>query len=700
MIFSAPLFLIGLAAIAIPIAVHLFNFRRYKKVYFSNVDTIEQIQTESRRQSTLRQLLIMVARILAIIFLVLAFAQPIIPNRNQMIAPGGSLVSVYVDNSFSMEAADADGSLLDKAKQKAAEIVNAYQPTDRFQLLTNDMEGRQFHWLSREEFLAELDAVEASSVTPTLSALALRQYDFLHSANSANRFAYYLSDFQKAVADFEQMVDDSTINAIMVPIGAMEQDNIYIDTIIPGAPVYYVGNSFSAEVTLRNDGDANMEKVPLSLYVDGQQKAVASVDLPAHSSATTTMHFTIDHSGLLDCRIETTDYPVTFDDSYYFSLNIRDRINLLIVEGGDINDNLRRLFADDSAMHCTTMSYRQLDIGRFAGQDVIIIDELPTISTGLAQTLQNFVEEGGTVVLVPAAKIEEQAYNSFLTAMGAPRMAGFSTARVSANRCNLTHPLYLNVFDMPTATQQDDMEMPTVSGHYRTAADGGTLRTSLITLVGGDDLLTHIPRGEGNLYLFTAPLRDAYTDFVHQALFVPTLYNMALYSLRPAPFATTLDHSGPVALTQRYDVDAGAVRLAGPSDFEEIPDLRQSGAISLLVPHGSIRHAGNYRLTLDGKAVEALSFNYSRRESQTHCMDAADIADAIKDYNLHHSSVVRQVDKPLDSYLREQMEGRSLWRWCIVGCLLMLALEVLLMKLDWGAGKKSGSAATQQETIQ
>ncbi len=684
MILTAPLFLIGLAAVAIPIAVHLFNFRRYKKVYFSNVDAIDQLQTESRRQSTLRQLLIMAARILAIVFLVLAFAQPTIPNRNNVATAGGSSVSIYVDNSFSMESADADGSLLDKAKQKAAEIVAAYQPTDRFQLLTNDMEGRQFHWLSREEFVAELEAVQPSPVTPTLSTLAARQRDFLGNTTTTNRHAYYISDFQQSVADIEQLRDDSTINAVMVPIGAVEQNNIYIDTVALGAPVYYVGNSVSADVTLRNDGDESLEKVPLTLYVDGQQKAVAAVDLPAHGNATTTMHFTLDHGGLLDCRVETTDYPITFDDRYFFSLNIRDRVNLLIVEGAGDNANLRRLFADDSAVRFSTM--HQIDVSRIADQNVVLLDELPTLTTGLAQTLHTFVEEGGTLVLVPGEKVNEEAYNQALTLFGAPRLAGYSSGRISANRIDLAHSLYRNVFDGPQ--QHDDMEMPTISGHYRTTADAQTLRTSIITLAGGDDYLSHTPCGTGHLYLFSAPLRDSHSDFVRQALFVPTLYNMALYSLRPAPFATMLNNSGPVALTQRYDVDAGKVRLCGPANYEEIPDLRQNGAVSMLVPHGTLREAGNYHLTRDGTAVEALSFNYSRRESQTSCLDAGDLESIIKDYNLHHYSVIHQVDKPLDSYLREQMEGRSLWRWCVVACLLMLAAEVLLMKMDWGKNKQ------------
>ena len=98
-----PLFLIGLAAVGIPIAIHLLQLRRYRKVYFSNVEMLEELESENRRQRNLRQLLILAARILAIVFLVLAFCQPVIPDKDTQMTSGGTAVSVYIDNSYSME---------------------------------------------------------------------------------------------------------------------------------------------------------------------------------------------------------------------------------------------------------------------------------------------------------------------------------------------------------------------------------------------------------------------------------------------------------------------------------------------------------------------------------------------------------------------------------------------------------------------
>src|ERR1700749_154283 len=102
--FLHPGYLYALSAIAVPIIVHLFNFRRYKTVYFSNVKFLREVKEETTSRSRLKHLLVLAARLLALTFLVLAFAQPFIPNKRNTGAGGRRLISFYIDNSFSMNA--------------------------------------------------------------------------------------------------------------------------------------------------------------------------------------------------------------------------------------------------------------------------------------------------------------------------------------------------------------------------------------------------------------------------------------------------------------------------------------------------------------------------------------------------------------------------------------------------------------------
>lgn len=680
MTFTAPLFLIGLVAIAIPIAVHLFNFRRYKKVYFSNVEKLEQIQTETRRQSTLRQLLILLCRILAITFLVLAFAQPTIFDKTNTLKPGANDVSIYIDNSFSMENSNGSTTLLELAKTKAREIIAAYGQTDRFHLITNDLEGRHFHWVTKDEVMLLIDDLQTSSASPTLSAIARHQFDFLRSGQNTNKQAYILSDFQASVSDFELFPTDSTISATLIPLESTSQSNIYIDSLAFNAPVFYKGFSVTAELWLRNDGDEDLTKIPVSLYTNNRQRAITTVDIPAHSSATATMHFTADEGGIIDGYVETTDYPITFDDRYYFTLNIRDRIKMLTVEGNEQNKYIARLFNDDSSVAYRTALIRQMNYSDLENNDIIILDELPSLSTGMVHSLHSFVDDGGTLVIIPANEIDENSYNEALRTFSAPQFSGINKARLTAATIDFNNSLYLNVFNSKNNTS--DLEMPSVSSYHRLSASANTLRESIITLANGDDYLSVTPCGSGRIYLFAAPLRDANTDFVKQALFVPTLYNMALYSIRPTPPSSTLGSTLPIPLTENYAIGEGSTRLVSPQlQFEEIPDIRRNGNTSTLIPHGTLRNAGNYHLTQDGQSKEGLSFNYSRRESQMDFLGRDALTKALKDYNLSKYAIVRNVDKPLDNYLKEQMQGRRLWHWCIILALLMLALEVALLRI-------------------
>src|SRR6187551_1622500 len=105
MLFTYPAFLFALSALSIPVIIHLFNFRRFKKIYFTNVRFLQEIKQDTRSRSRLKHLLILIARLLALAFLVFAFAQPFIPvSKSSNIATGTKHVSIYVDNSYSMDA--------------------------------------------------------------------------------------------------------------------------------------------------------------------------------------------------------------------------------------------------------------------------------------------------------------------------------------------------------------------------------------------------------------------------------------------------------------------------------------------------------------------------------------------------------------------------------------------------------------------
>ena len=134
--YQNPQLLLALFAIAIPIIIHLLNLRKYKTVRFSSIRFLKEIKQAKRSSSRLKNLLILLSRILAITFLVLAFAKPYIPTKQEQTDIAKNLF-FYIDNSFSMDNVSEKGRLLDLAKENALGILNAAN-ANKFWILTNN----------------------------------------------------------------------------------------------------------------------------------------------------------------------------------------------------------------------------------------------------------------------------------------------------------------------------------------------------------------------------------------------------------------------------------------------------------------------------------------------------------------------------------------------------------------------------------
>ena len=139
--YQNPQLLYALFAIAIPILIHLFNLRKYKPIYFSSIRFLKDIKEENKKRSQLKSIAILLSRILAISFLVIAFAKPYVPSEKMKINED---IFLYIDNSQSMNIDFGDGNLLNIAKNKAIEITEAYGTGFNYYLIENDFLGKLF----------------------------------------------------------------------------------------------------------------------------------------------------------------------------------------------------------------------------------------------------------------------------------------------------------------------------------------------------------------------------------------------------------------------------------------------------------------------------------------------------------------------------------------------------------------------------
>lgn len=137
--FLHPVFLYGLLLLVIPVLLHLFSLKRYKKVYFSNFNFLEALQKQKKNSSRLKNLVLLFLRLLALSCIVIAFATPYLnPEGKALPATTTPRIFIYADNSFSMTNTGSQGSLFEEAKKHLFDIVDTYPAGSRFSLFTND----------------------------------------------------------------------------------------------------------------------------------------------------------------------------------------------------------------------------------------------------------------------------------------------------------------------------------------------------------------------------------------------------------------------------------------------------------------------------------------------------------------------------------------------------------------------------------
>ena len=329
--FLYPAFLFALFTIAIPIIIHLFSFRRYKTIYFSNVGFLKNIKKESQKKSKLKQLLILLARILTLIFLVLAFSQPYIPVDKNIKKQANNTVAVYVDNSFSMDALSEKGQLLEIARNKALEICLAHPAGTKFKLFTNDLEPKHQHLFNKEQFIQQVSKIHPSPAVIPLSLIYNRfaiQNQEIEENSGKN--LYLISDFQRNITDVENFSDE-TIFGYFLPLVPNHVNNLYIDSCWVEIPAHRLNQEETIFVTIKNNSNEDYQNLPLKLYLNDSLKSITNFSVSAQNEITTFMKYTNNSDGSQLGEIEITDYPFTHDNTWYISYFVEPRLMALAI---------------------------------------------------------------------------------------------------------------------------------------------------------------------------------------------------------------------------------------------------------------------------------------------------------------------------------------------------------------------------------
>lgn len=201
--------------------------------------------------------------------------------------------------------------------------------------------------LTKDEFIDEVDRVKISPVSKTLSQIIARQLDAFNLQASEEKELFVISDFQKSAADIDQIKVDSVAHLNFIELPVQNSSNAYIDSCWIESPVVQLNKTVELVVRVNNSGEDDLENVPVTLKINGTQRAVASCAIATNGSSLVKMSFTISQPGWQKMKVSITDQPIVFDDDYFLSFDVKENLSVMALDGNNPGPYLTALYAND-----------------------------------------------------------------------------------------------------------------------------------------------------------------------------------------------------------------------------------------------------------------------------------------------------------------------------------------------------------------
>jgi hypothetical protein len=693
--FLYPSFLFGLAAIAIPVAIHLFNFRRTRKVYFTNVAFLKNVNTTTSSFRRLKHVLILAARIFFITFLVLAFAQPFIPSNNRQSISNNGLTSIYLDNSLSMQNESGNSRNLDIATEQIEQVLSILPNSPSFQILTNDFESRDQFVVSSDKLKDRLTEINLSNTSRSLDAIQRRQKSLLDKyAQSPQNQIFWFSDFQQSTAgDLARLELDSLNQYFLVPVQAEEAANVFVDSLWLATPFVKEMETNELNVRVLNTGTEPVENLPVKLFIDNKQVSSTTINLEAETSGIMTFNFTVQDKGLKRGRISFEDYPVSFDNEYFFVINAAPVVNIMHLYAGKSTTYVPSVFGNETVFSVKSYNTANADLAQIKTSDLVVIENLPAIDISLRTQVEQFVKEGGSVLIFPSAQADITSYNQLLSGLGIrglrritpgiPVTAVSTTTDTSPNNVlappDMRNPFFESIFE--NTVQKGMINMPFADPVLQWNNSG----MALLRFRNNQPFLSQVTAQKGKAYLVASPLDLNFSNFPKHALFVPILYKIASLSKSQERLSYSFQEPS-IALKVNY-TGAEQVYKLKKDKFEVIPSQRKvNNQLIFELPQANqtsgneIPESGYYELSLNDKVEHILAFNYDKKESQMKVYSPEDLKkifagkknvqvfDSVKGGNF------------VDDFKAKNL-GRNLWKYSLIAALFFLMVEIALIRL-------------------
>jgi len=670
--FANPTILFALSAVSIPILIHLFNLRKFKRVLFTNVQLLKEVQQQTIKQHRLKHLLVLLSRILFILFLVFAFAKPFIPSSKQSIRQGVNYTSIYIDNSFSMNLQNEEGVLLEQAKNKAKEIISAYQASDKFQIISNDLAAQSQQFLTKEETYKAIDELKISPNFCALTSVINRQNSLFATVNATNKNCFYLSDFQKNTIDKQlKQVIDTNINYRMVYFNASPIQNISIDSVWFDAPIHLANQAEKLIIKVSNHSAEAIKDLPINLQLNNQSKALITIDIESNATKIDTIFYTNNSSRIQKGMVAIASEQLPFDDQYYFGYEIAENIPVLLINGNNLSSKyIQSVYQTEAIIKLSVNAFEQINYADFNNFETIILNEPISLSDGLIAMLQQVVADGKSLIIIPSEKTNLPSLNKLLNTFQIPNFIALQANEQKIKELNISDKIFAGVFN----NFSENMQFPTLKKYF---IQQNTSLEAILKLNDGTVVLQKNKYKKGSVYLYSFSLDPSFGDFAKHPLMVPLFlripqisnYDLQLaYEIGKQNRLNISTISNPISEQNQYLLSIGSQQW--------IPEWKIINSNTYLLIPAEINQAGWLTLQNKQQNIRAIALNYNRSESNLSYLNTS----ALSDFGFKTAIIYEASFHNFKNTIAQDNFGLQLWKICVILALVFLASEVLILR--------------------
>lgn len=674
MAFYYPGFLFAFAALSIPIIIHLFSLRRHERLYFTNTRLLEKVDIKTKTQNRIKHLLILLSRLLFLSFLILAFAQPYLKIRDQLLS-SGSITGIILDNSFSMSAESSDGILIDESREKALATVNSFPGTQSFLISSNERKISSGNSISKKETSFRISSSDFTSNTEPINILINRQINLFKEKNIDNTSIFIFSDFQKSTTDLSQ-IDTTSSSLIFVRTTPELLSNISMDSVWLTKPAVRPGEEITLRYRITNYDDDLQTNIGLTFLMNDEIKMRKGITINPGQSIDSSLTFTLAEPGYYSGELHIDDGTISFDDSYFFSLNLKDGLQVAEISSDESNQFIAKAFNTEPYFQYTRYSDQSIDVDNLGRNQLIILTHFKDFSSGLSAVLENFIASGGNVIIFPNDETPDDL-NIFLR-----RISGISLGKpvrdsTLVNQLATSDPVFDKVFE----GNLENADFPLSLKRYE-ITDRNVSRTQwLLRNESDNDIFVRFPHGTGNVFLASFPLDTKWNTLPKHGLFVPLVFQIAYQQSLREPAGYAMNNVTLIPVTNNWVSEDVPLKLINERmNVEVIPEVTTVDQKKYIRIPESIDRAGIYRIERQGEIIGQVALNYDRSESDPAVLSDDEILLALDSLGIRNVEILSGKTSDIEQSIESLRSGIPLWKYCLIFALIFLAAEVLLIR--------------------